>query len=93
VTSSAPSGLSVTVDYATADVTATAGSDYTAASGTLTFVPGGPLTQTISVVVIGDLIDEGALETFALDAELRRRATRELARWVAKHSRPGRIRA
>ena len=33
-----------------------------------------------------------ALETFALDAELRRRATRELARWLAQHSRPGRTR-
>ena len=34
------SGRTVTVDYETSDVTATAGSDYTAASGTLTFRAG-----------------------------------------------------
>ncbi|HUF10186.1 MAG TPA: IPTL-CTERM sorting domain-containing protein [Rhodothermales bacterium] len=43
----------VTVNYATADGTATAGSDYTATSGTLTFTPG-TTTQTITVQVIGD---------------------------------------
>jgi hypothetical protein len=43
------------VDYATADGTATAGSDYTTTSGTLTFSPGsGPQTQTVSVPIIGD---------------------------------------
>ena len=36
-TLSAASGKTVTVDYATSDVTATAPADYTAASGTLTF--------------------------------------------------------
>lgn len=43
----------VTVDFATADVTAVAGSDYTAASGQLTFAPG-TTTQTITVPVFGD---------------------------------------
>lgn len=38
----------VTVDYATADQTATAGVDYTAVSGTLTFTPG----QTIKTVTV-----------------------------------------
>jgi uncharacterized repeat protein (TIGR01451 family) len=38
--------------------TAQAGSDYTATSGTLTFAVGGPLTQTITVPVVGDLIVE-----------------------------------
>ena len=41
------------MQYATADGTATAGSDYTSASGTLTFAPG-ELTKTISVAVTGD---------------------------------------
>jgi len=37
---SAPSGVTATVDYASSDGTATAGSDYTAVVGTLTFAPG-----------------------------------------------------
>ena len=40
VTLSAASGKTVTVDYATSNGTATAGSDYTATSGTLTFSAG-----------------------------------------------------
>ena len=54
----------VTVDYATADGTATAGEDYTAASGTLTFAAG-VLTQTVAVALLDDAIDEGR-ETFTL---------------------------
>ena len=65
VTLDAPSGLVVSVQYATANGTATEGTDYTTTSGTLTFNPGGALTQTISVPVIGDLLDE-ADETFTL---------------------------
>ncbi|MBA2732119.1 MAG: lamin tail domain-containing protein [Acidobacteria bacterium] len=53
VTLSAASGQTVTVDYATADNTATAGTDYQAASGTLTFIPG-DTTETISVTINGD---------------------------------------
>jgi len=53
VTLSAASMQSVSVQYATADGTAKAGSDYTSASGSLTFAPG-ELTKTISVAVIGD---------------------------------------
>src|SRR6185295_9854371 len=49
---------------ATADGTATAGSDYVAQSGTLTF-PAGTTTQTISVVVNGDGVVEGD-ETFVV---------------------------
>jgi hypothetical protein len=44
----------VTVNYATADGTAVAGTDYAATSGTLTFAPGGPLAQTVTVQVNGD---------------------------------------
>jgi hypothetical protein len=57
VSLSAPSTSSVTVQYATADVTATAGSDYVATSGTLTFAPG-VTQQTISVTVNGDTLVE-----------------------------------
>ena len=53
-----------TVDYATGDGTATAGSDYTLTSGTLSF---GPLetSKTISVPVLDDAHDEGP-ETLTL---------------------------
>lgn len=54
-----------TVDYATADGSATAGSDYQAASGTLNFMAGGGLTQTVSVTIIGDTAAE-ANETFTV---------------------------
>jgi len=54
----------VTVDYATADGTATAGSDYVAAAGTLTFAPG-TTTQVVTVTVNGDTLVEGD-ETFAV---------------------------
>ncbi len=54
-----------TVDYATADGTATAGQDYTAATGTLTFAAGGPATQEVSVSVSGDTLPEPD-ETFIL---------------------------
>ena len=46
-----------TVGYATSDDTATAGSDYTAASGTLTFAPG-ETGKTVSVTVLDDAHDE-----------------------------------
>ena len=52
----------VTVDYATADGTATAGEDYTATSGTLTFAAG-ETGKTVEVPVLDDALDEGS-ETF-----------------------------
>ena len=64
VTLAAPSGQAITVDYATADASAKAPSDYTQTNNTLTFAPG-VLTQTISVPVQGDLLDE-ADETFSV---------------------------
>ena len=48
---------SVTVDYATADGTATAGADYTATSGTLTFDPG-ETAKTVDVTVLDDAHDD-----------------------------------
>ena len=59
---SAPSGLNVSVDFATADGTATAPADYKAASGTLTFTPG-QTSKQVTVQVKGDLLDE-ANETY-----------------------------
>jgi hypothetical protein len=56
VTLNAPSTQPVTVDYATSDGTALAGSDYTAASGTLTFDPGETSTSfTIDFINDGDV--------------------------------------
>jgi hypothetical protein len=52
VTLSASSSLPVTVNYATADGTATAGTDYVATSGTLTFQPG-QTSQSVTVKVLG----------------------------------------
>ena len=65
VTLAPASGQSVSVDYATADGTATAPADYAATSGTLTFSPG-QTTQTVTVPVVGDTLDE-LDETFTLN--------------------------
>jgi uncharacterized protein YhjY with autotransporter beta-barrel domain len=62
VSLNAASGQTVTVNYATADGTATQPADYTAASGTLTFTPG-QTTRTITVLVNGEVVPE-ANETF-----------------------------
>ena len=64
VTLSASSPHTVTVNYATGGGTATAGSDYTAASGTVTFNPG-ETVKTVSVPVLDDSVDE-ASETVML---------------------------
>ncbi len=56
------SGTDITVDYATADDTATAGDDYEAKSGTLT-IPANTLSGTIDVTIYGDTEDEPS-ETF-----------------------------
>lgn len=55
---------SVSVDYATANGSASAGSDYTAASGTLTFGPG-VSSQTFTVPITNDPVSE-ATETFTV---------------------------
>ena len=54
----------VRVDYATSDGSASAGSDYTTASGTLTFAPG-EREKTVAVTVLDDAHDEGE-ETLTL---------------------------
>lgn len=65
LTLSGPSGATVTVNWSTSDVTATAGSDYQSASGTVSFPPG-TTTATISVNVTGDALVE-TNETFHVD--------------------------
>ncbi len=62
-----PASNTVTVDYATADGagvwastgTATAGVDYTATSGTLSFAAG-ETSKSVSVPILDDVIDEGS---------------------------------
>jgi hypothetical protein len=59
VTLTGATGVVTTVHYATSDGTATAGSDYTATSGDLTFATGaGPQTKTITVPIAGDTVAE-----------------------------------
>jgi hypothetical protein len=65
ITLSRSSSLTVTVDCATADGSATAGEDYTAVSQTLSFSPG-ETSKTVTVSVTGDTTDE-ADETFHLN--------------------------
>lgn len=57
VTLSQASTQTVTVNYATANNTAIAGTDYVATNGTLTFTPGS-LSRTFAVQIQGDLEDE-----------------------------------
>ena len=64
VTLSSTSTQPVTVTYSTSNGTASAGNDYTAASGMITFAPG-ETTKTIAVAVKSDSLTEGK-ETFAV---------------------------
>lgn len=73
----AASGQTVNVNYATANGTAIAGTDFISASGTLTFTPG-QTTRTINVTINGDTVPEasenfnvnlsGATNTIILDS-------------------------
>ncbi|MFM6245435.1 MAG: Calx-beta domain-containing protein, partial [Dolichospermum sp.] len=64
VTLSQASNQTVSVNYATANGTATAGLDYTATNGTLTFAPGAT-SQVINIPILNDSFNE-ADETFTL---------------------------
>ena len=64
VTLDGASTSAVRVNYATADGTATAGDDYEAVQGTLTFAPG-ETEKTVSVTVIDDNVEDSG-ETFRL---------------------------
>ncbi|MFM6550077.1 MAG: Calx-beta domain-containing protein, partial [Microcystis panniformis] len=65
VTLSNTSTQTITVQYATANGTAIAGSDYTSTSGTLTFNPG-VTSQVINIPILNDSLNE-ANETFTLN--------------------------
>jgi|GEM_PF-798568 len=65
VTLSQPSGLSITVAYATSNGTAIAGSDYTAINGTVTFAPG-ETTRTLNIPITDDNILLEPDETFSV---------------------------
>jgi len=58
VSLNATTNADVDVEYATSDGTATEGTDYTAASGTLT-IPEGSTSATVTVSVVGDTEIEG----------------------------------
>jgi hypothetical protein len=60
-----PSAQLITVAYATSDVTAAAGQDYTPATGALAFAPG-ETSKSVLVAVLPDVFDEDD-ETFQLD--------------------------
>lgn len=52
-----------TVDFATANDSASAGGDYVGTSGSLTFSPGGATTQSVTVSILNDALTEST-ETF-----------------------------
>ncbi len=60
-------GQTVSLQYATANGSASAGSDYVAQSGTVSIAPGA-LSQTVSVTINGDTNNEGD-ETFFLNLQ------------------------
>ena len=64
VTMDRAAAAQVTIAYATSDGTATAGSDYTSISGTLTFAPG-DTSKTVSVTILQGSDDEDS-ETLTL---------------------------
>jgi hypothetical protein len=66
VTLSAASGLIVTANYDTANTSAIDGVDYIGVNGSLSFNPGGALTQTITVSILGDSVKE-LKKTFLLN--------------------------
>jgi hypothetical protein len=72
VTLNAPSNKTVSVNYATADGTATAGRDYSAVSGKLIFAPG-ETEKSIIVPVSSDTQSEGR-ETFFINLKSARNA-------------------
>ena len=65
ITSSAPSNLSVSVNFATANGTASSPSDYLSTTGTLTFLPQ-QVVQTVFVTISGDTAFEPD-ETFTMN--------------------------
>ena len=75
-----PSHQTITVAFATADGSATAGIDYTGTSGTITFNPG-ETSKVVSVEVTGDNTDE-TNETFVVNLSNASNATISAAQGV-----------
>ena len=73
VTLSAPSPVTVTVQYATADMTAISGTDYEGTAGQLVFAPG-QTTQTVNVTILGNSLS-GPNKQFALNLTSPQNAT------------------
>ena len=91
VTLSRAAASAFTVDYATADGSAQAGVDYTAASGTLSF-QAGESSQTIEVAVLDDSHDEGEETlTLTLSNASRGRLTDDEATGTIKNRDPLRV--
>lgn len=76
-----PSVQDITVDYATSDGSATAGSDYVASSGTIT-IPAGTTVGTASIPIIGDTVVEPP-EVFRVDLT---KATNVSSIGISSHS-------
>ena len=73
VTLTHPSVFATEVTYRTSDGTATAGEDYTPASGTIT-IPAGQLSASLAVTILDDDVHEGD-ETFTVTLLRPRNAT------------------
>ena len=73
------SGRTVTVRFATANLTAAAGSDYTHVSGTLTFAAGATVA-TAAVPIADDALDEQDTEQFTVSLQAAVNATVHAAR-------------
>ncbi len=69
VTLSEDPSANVVVDIITNEISATEDTDYTGTSTTLTFTPGGSLTQNVLIPIIGDINVE-VDETFTVDLSL-----------------------
>jgi hypothetical protein len=69
----AASELPATVFYHTADISAVAGVDYVATTGSVTFAPG-ETSKSISIPIIGSTVPEGD-RTFAVDLDMATGAT------------------
>ena len=87
VSLSAASADPVTFDIATADGTATAGSDYVAASATGETIPAGQTSKTFSVTLNGDAVVEGD-ETFVVDVSNVSGADVTFHVWPGAHEGP-----
>ena len=57
-----------TVNYATSNGTALSPTDYTPTNGSVTFTPGGPIAQDVTVPVLTDPYWEAEIESFNLTA-------------------------